>query len=117
MSSSGLRVQGFQCTPLPHQLLLLASKTARHSATSAARCTTARRLPSGVTLVSPRGCRTKGLPTARGGHELLPPGAVLCQACPLGEPRRKAEVVQVALRRPAVGHLLAAGDAGLSDWT
>ena len=37
------------------------------------------------------------------------------QVCPLGEHRRKAEVVQVALKRPAVSHLLAAGDAGLSD--
>jgi hypothetical protein len=35
--------------------------------------------------------------------------------CPLGEHRRKVEVVQVALKRPAVGHLLAAGDARLSD--
>ena len=31
------------------------------------RCATARRLSSGVTLVSPRGCRTKGLPMAKGG--------------------------------------------------
>ena len=45
----------------------------------------------------------------------MPPGAVLRQVCPLGEHRRKAEVLQVALKRPAVGHLLAAGDAGLSD--
>jgi len=34
-SSSGLRVQGCQCTTLPPQLLLLASKTARRSAISA----------------------------------------------------------------------------------
>ena len=49
------------------------------------------------------------------GYELVPPGAVLPQVCPLGEHRRKAEVVQVALKRPAVGHLLVAGGAGLSD--
>ena len=65
-SSSGLRVEGCQCTTLPPQLLL-ASKTARRSAISAARCATSRRLSSGVTLVSPRGCRTKGLPMAKGG--------------------------------------------------
>ena len=47
------------CT-LSSQLLLLAPKTARRSATPAARCATARRLSSGVTLVWPRGCRTKG---------------------------------------------------------
>ena len=95
MSSSGQRVQGCQCTTLPPQLLLLASKTAHRSAISAARCATARRLSSGVTLVSPRGCRTKGLPMAKGrGYELVPPGAVLRQVCPLGEHRRKAEVVQ-----------------------
>ena len=49
------------------------------------------------------------------GHDLLPPGAVLRQACPLGELRREVEVVQVALKRPALGHRLAAGDAGLFD--
>ena len=65
MPSSGLRVQRRQCTTFPPQLLLLASKTARRSATSAARCATARRLSSGVALVSPRGCRTKGLPMAK----------------------------------------------------
>ena len=42
-------------------------------------------------------------------------GGRLRQVCLLGEHRRKAEVVQLALKRPAVGHLLAAGDAGLSD--
>ena len=110
-------MHGCQCTTLPPQLLFLASKTARRSAISAARCATARRLSSGVTLVSPRGCRTKGLPMPKGGrgYELVPPGAVLRQVCPLGEHRRKAEVTQVALKRPAVGHRLAAGDAGLSD--
>ena len=41
------------------------------------------------------------------GHELVPPGAVLRQVFPLGEHRRKVEVVQVALKRPAVGHLVA----------
>ena len=60
--------KGFQCTTLASQLLLLlASKTAHRSATSAALCAAARRLSSGVTLVSPRGCRTKGLPMAKGG--------------------------------------------------
>ena len=56
------------------QLLVLASKIARRSAISiselffisAARCATARRLSSGVTLLSPRGCRTEGLPMAKG---------------------------------------------------
>ena len=37
-SSSGLRVRGFQYATLPPQLLLLAVKTARRSAISAARC-------------------------------------------------------------------------------
>ena len=39
----------------------------------------------------PRGCRTKGLPMAKGGvvTKLVPPDAVLRQACPLGEHRRK----------------------------
>ena len=55
-------------TTLPPQLLLLllASKTARRSAISAARCATAGRLSPGVALVSPRGCRTKVLATATG---------------------------------------------------
>ena len=61
-------MQGCQCnTPLSPQLLLLASKIARRSAISTARCATAWRLSSGVTLVSLRGCRTKGLPMAKGG--------------------------------------------------
>ena len=37
-SSLGLHVQGCQCTTLSPQFLLLASKTARRSATAAARC-------------------------------------------------------------------------------
>jgi hypothetical protein len=59
----------------------------------------------------------EGLASGEGGcgHELLPPGAVLRRACPLSELRRKIEVAQVALKRPAVGYRLAAGDAGLSD--
>ena len=59
----------------------------------------------------------EGLANGEGGrgHELVPPGAVLRQVCPLGEHRREVEVVQVALERPAVGHLLTAGDAGLLD--
>ena len=70
MSSSGLRVLGCQCTTFSPQLLLLASKTVRRSAISAAaaRCATARRLSSGVTLVSPRGCHTKGLPMSKWGE-------------------------------------------------
>ena len=61
-------MQGCQCTILsPQLLLLLASKIACRSAIPAARCATARRLSSGVTLVSPRGGRTKGLPMAKGG--------------------------------------------------
>ena len=53
---------------------------------------------------------------AKGGvvTVFLPLGAVLRQVFPLGEHRREVEVVQVALKRPAVGHLLAAGDTGLS---
>ena len=56
-----------------------ASKMARHSATSAARCAMSRRLSSGVTLVSHRGCRTNGLPIDEGGfgHVAVPARAVL----------------------------------------
>jgi len=46
-------------------------------------------------------------------HELAPPGAVLCQGGPFGEACWDFEVGQMALKRPAVGHFLAAGDAGL----
>ena len=45
-STSGLRMQGCQCSTLPPQLLLLASKAARRSVISAARCSTAWRLSS-----------------------------------------------------------------------
>ena len=57
----------------------------------------------------------EGLANGEGGrsHELVPPGAVLRQVCPLGKHRREVEVVEVALERPAVGHLLAAGDSRL----
>ena len=115
-SSSGLRVQGCQCTTLPPQLLLLASKTARRSAISAAlrhRPTLVLRSQPGVAPWLPH----EGFANGKGGrgYELVPPGAVLRQVCPFSEHRRKAEVVQVALKRPAVCHLLAAGDAGLSD--
>ena len=88
-SSSDLRVQECQCRTLSPQLEFLASKTARRSATPAARCTTARRLSSGVTLVSPRGCRTEGLPMAKGGVVANLPDAALRQACSPGEHRRK----------------------------
>ena len=47
--------------------LLVALKSARRSAISAARCSAKRCLSSGVTLVSPLGCRTKGLPSLKGG--------------------------------------------------
>jgi len=57
----------------------------------------------------------EGFANGEGGRGYEPPGAILRQVCPLGEHRRKAEVVQVALKRPAVGHLLAVGDAGPSD--
>ena len=45
----------------------LAWKAARRSEISAARCAMCRRLSSGVTLVSPLGLRTNGLPIAKGG--------------------------------------------------
>ena len=54
--------QGCQCTALTPQLLV-ALKPARRSAISAARCSAKRCLSSGVTLVSPLGCRTKGFPS------------------------------------------------------
>ena len=41
------------------------------------------------------------------------PGAILRQEYPLGEHRRKVEVVKVELKRPNAGHFLAAGDVGL----
>ena len=41
--------------------------------------------------------------------------AFLRQGCPFGEGRRKVELGQVELKRPAVDHLLAASDAGLRD--
>ena len=74
-----------------------------------------RRLSSGVTLMSPLGLRTNGLPIAKGGFvrgELLPGVAVLRELCPLGEIRREVEPQEVAHEGPAVGHLLAAGDSG-----
>ena len=77
-SSSGLRVQGCQCTTLSPQLLLLASKTARRSAISAPTCN--RRI-KGVLLMSqckltraalqrPRSTWTSGVKTnpERSGH-------------------------------------------------
>ena len=53
------------------------------------------------------------------GHKLAPPRAVLREGGPFGEGERGAvcaclsKVLEVALERPAVGHLLAAGDSGL----
>ena len=49
------------------------------------------------------------------GHELAPPGAVLSQGSPFGEGRREVLVGQVALKRPAEGHFLAASDSRLRD--
>ena len=111
--------QGCQCTALSPQLLV-ALKSARRSAISAARSSAKRCLSSGVALVSPLGCRTKGLPSLKGGsvilgHELAPPGAVLRQGSPFREGRWEVEVGQVTLKRPPVGHFSAAGDAGLRD--
>ena len=42
------------------------------------------------------------------GHRHVPPHEVLHQTCSRGELRRKVEVVQVALKRPAAGHILTA---------
>jgi hypothetical protein len=91
--------QGRQCTALSPQLLV-ALKSARRLAISAASCLARRCLSSGVTLVSPLGCRTKSLHKFQGGlgHELVPPGAVLHQGSPFGEGRREVEVGQVALK-------------------
>ena len=94
---------------LPYQLLV-ALKSARRLAISAARCSAKRCLSSGVTLVSPLGpwLSHEGLTKFEGGlgHELVPPGAVLRlrQGSRFGEGRREVEVGQVALKRPAVGH-------------
>ena len=97
--SSGLRVQGGQRNSLSPQLLLLASRTAHRSAISAARCATARRLSSGVTLASPRGCRKKGLPMAKWG--------VVTNLChPTRSCVRRAHSVKtVARSRHELGHL------------
>ncbi len=80
----------------------MALKSARRSAISAARCSAKRFLSSGVTLVSPLGCRTKSLPSLKGGldYKLATPGAVLRQGSPFGEGRWEVEVGQVALKRP-----------------
>ncbi len=51
---------------LPYLLSCWALKSARHLAISAARCSAKRYLSSGVTLVSPVGCRKKGLPSLKG---------------------------------------------------
>jgi hypothetical protein len=42
------------------------------------------------------------------GHELAPPGVVLRHWSPFDEGRREVEMGQVALKRPAIGHFLAA---------
>ena len=71
--------------------LMVALKSARRLAISAARSLAKRCLSSGVTLVSPLVCRTKGLPCLNGGlgHELAPSGAVLSQGSPVGKGRRE----------------------------
>ena len=81
-------------------MMLLASKTARSSATSAARCATARRLSSGDPSV-PSWLPREGLANGEGGlgYGLVPPGAALRQVCPFGEHRREIEVAQVALKQ------------------
>ena len=75
-------------TTLPPQLLLLASMTARRSATSSARCATAQRLSSGV---SPGVAPWLPHEGPANGEGSVPPGAVLLQACPLGEQRWNVE--------------------------
>lgn len=59
----------------------------------------------------------EGLSKFKGGlgHELSSPGAVLHLGSPSREGRWEIEVGQVTLKRPPVGHFLAAGDAGLRD--
>ena len=110
--------QGCQCTALSPQLLV-ALKSARRSAISAARCSAKRCLSSGVTLVSPLGCRTKGYPSLKGGSVTSlrhpAPGAFLRQGSPFHDGRWEVEVGQVSLKRPPVGYFLTAGDAGLRD--
>ena len=59
--------QGCQCTALFPQLLV-ALKSARRLAISAARSSAARSLPSSVNLVSPRGCRNQGLQSSKGAR-------------------------------------------------
>ena len=101
--------QGCQCTALSHQLLV-ALKSARRLAISAARCSAKRCLSSGGTLVSPLGCRTKGLPSLKGGSVTS-----LCH--PARSCARGAHSVKAAgrLKRPAEGHFLAASDSRLRD--
>ena len=106
--------QGCQCTALSPQLLV-ALKSARRLAISAARCSAKRCLSSGVTLVSPLGCRTKGLPSLKGGSVTSLRHPVLRQGSPFREDRWEVEVGQVTLKRPTVGHFLATGDAGLRN--
>ena len=88
--------QGCQCTALLSPQLLVALKSARRLAISAARCSARRCLSSGVTLVSPLGCRTNERTKFEAGlgHELVPPGAVLRQGSQFGEGRREVEVGQ-----------------------
>ena len=61
-----VQCQGCHCTTISPELLL-AMKSARRLAISAARCSATRCLASGVSLVSPLGCRTQGLPSLNGG--------------------------------------------------
>ena len=107
--------QGCQCTALSPQLLV-ALKSARRLAISAALFRQALLVLRGHPGVAPW-LSHEGLTKFEGGlgHELVPPGAVLRQGSPIRECRREVEVGQVALKRPAVGHFLAASDSRLRD--
>jgi hypothetical protein len=66
-----------------------------------------------------RGCATSEARCAMNRHELVPPHANLRDVGPFGEVlrgsvrARLAEVLEVVLERPAVGHLLASSDSRL----
>ncbi len=105
----------FHSTEPPH-LHVVALKSTRRLAVSAARCSAKLCLSSGVTLVSSLVVARRAYKVLRGlCHELAPPEAVPRQWSPVGEGSREAEVGEVALKPPAVGHFLAAGDAKPQD--
>ena len=97
--------QGCQCTALSPQLLV-ALKSARRSAISAARCSAKRCLSSGVTPGVAPWLSHEGLTKFEGGlgHELVPPGAVLRQGSPFGEGRREVELKWARYRPLVTGH-------------